>query len=155
MAQSEEEENRVGDGSEEAEVHDSVNAQVQLGQEVIVLRTHVKNAPAGPGEGQSQGEEVLLSSLLDHGVDPEYVRGLEALGYEGLPPDSLIRLRDHGVTPEYVRELKSSGQGRLSVDELIAVRDRGVTPDRIRVFEHIVNEHVRALRNAIAYLWPK
>jgi hypothetical protein len=41
------------------------------------------------------------------------------------------------------------------VDELIAVRDRGVTPDRIRVFEHILNEHVRALRNALAYLWPK
>jgi len=59
------------------------------------------------------------------------------------------------VTPEYLRELKSGGQGRLTVDELIAVRDRGVTSERIRVFEHIVHDHVRALRNALAYLWPK
>jgi hypothetical protein len=96
-----------------------------------------------------------LTSLRNHGVDAEYIRGLNALGYERLSLETLIRLRDHGVTPEYVRELKSSGQGRLTVDELIAVRDRGVTPDRIRVFEHIVHEHVRALRNALAYLWPK
>jgi hypothetical protein len=28
-------------------------------------------------------------------------------------------------------------------------------PDRIRVFAHILNEHVRALRDGLAYLWPK
>ena len=96
-----------------------------------------------------------LISVRDHGVDAEYIRGLNALGYERLSLDSLKRLRDHGVTPEYLRELKSGGQERLTVDELIALRDRGMTPDRLRVFEHILNEHVRALRNALAYLWPK
>ena len=65
------------------------------------------------------------------------------------------RLRDHGVTPQYVRPLKNGGQGRPSVDELIELRDRGVTRDRIRAFGHILDVHVRAMLNGLAYLWPK
>ena len=61
----------------------------------------------------------------DHGVDPEYIRGMAALGYKGVPIDGLIRMRDHGVDPEYVRRLQQRGSGRLSVDELIQRRDRG------------------------------
>ena len=96
-----------------------------------------------------------LTKARDHGVDPEYIRGLKALGYDRLRLDELIRLRDHGVTPQYVRELKDRGQARLTVDELIALRDRGLTPDRIRAFGHIVDVHVRAILNGLAYLWPK
>ena len=136
----------------------------RLGYQKLALDTLVQLRDHGVDPGYVRDLGALgyqklsldeLTSVRDHGIDAEYIRGLNALGYERLLLDSLIRLRDHGVTPEYVRELKSSGQGRLTVDELIAVRDRGVTPDRIRVFEHILNEHVRALRSALAYLWPK
>jgi hypothetical protein len=46
--------------------------------------------------------------------------------------DALIRLRDHGVTPEYVRALKALGYDRLTEDDLVTLRDHGLTPERIK-----------------------
>ena len=58
-------------------------------------------------------------------MDPEYIRGLAALGYKAIALDTLIRMRDHGVDSEYVRRLQQRGSGQLSVEELIRRRDRG------------------------------
>ena len=66
-----------------------------------------------------------LVGARDHGVDPEYTRAMGELGYKGVPLDSLIRMRDHGVDPAYVRRLQQRGVSNLSVDELIRRRDRG------------------------------
>ncbi len=46
----------------------------------------------------------MLLRIRDHGVSPEYVRGMKGLGYS-LAPDELVRARDHGVTVEYVRDI--------------------------------------------------
>ena len=54
--------------------------------------------------------------------------------------EALIRLRDHGVTPEYVQELKALGYDRLAIEDLgDAARpraDAGPHPRRQRPRRH-------------------
>ena len=38
-----------------------------------------------------------LVGARDHGVDPEYVRAMAALGYKGIPLDALIRMRSRRI----------------------------------------------------------
>ena len=40
--------------------------------------------------------------------------------------------RDHGVTPEYVRGLKDLGYSQLSIEELRTLRDHGATPESVK-----------------------
>ena len=47
-----------------------------------------------------------------HGVTPEFVRELNALGYQNPPADKLIALRVHGATPEYIRDMRSKAWSR-------------------------------------------
>ncbi len=72
-----------------------------------------------------------LTAARDHGVSPEYVRDLAALGYPRMSLDELIAARDHGVSPEYVRELQGLGY-RLTLDELTTARDHGISPEYVR-----------------------
>ena len=51
-----------------------------------------------------------------------------AIGSPSLVP--LITLRDHGVTPDYVRGMRDSGYASLTMEELVNARDHGVTPER-------------------------
>jgi hypothetical protein len=75
-----------------------------------------------------------LRNARDHGVDPEFIKGMIDAGYKGLSVQELIRLRDHGVDPAWTRRQndrernRSTGGGRLSVDELVRRRDRGGEP---------------------------
>ena len=56
--------------------------------------------------------------MRNHGVDPDYIRGLAALGYKDLPLETLSRMRDHGVDPDYVRRVQQKGAGHLTVDRV-------------------------------------
>jgi hypothetical protein len=62
----------------------------------------------------------------DHGIGPEYVRDLHALGYRGVALADLVRLRDHGVNPAWLRVVKARNSGTLSIDQLVSLRDHGV-----------------------------
>ena len=48
-----------------------------------------------------------------------------------LSPGDLASLRTHGVTPEFLREIAALGYKRASVSDLVALRIHGVTPDYI------------------------
>ena len=69
--------------------------------------------------------------LRAHGVDPDYVRELAALGYARLPVGSLKRLRSHGIDPDYIRSVQRLGYARPSLDELTSLRAHGIEVDEI------------------------
>ena len=60
-----------------------------------------------------------------HGVSPDYVRDLKALGYDHVPIDKLVEMRIHGVTPDYIREVQQRGFKNVSIDDLIEMRIHG------------------------------
>ena len=84
------------------------------------------------GLGYRFGTIDELIRLRDHGVDPEYVRGMAANGLPKLSADDLVRARDHGVDPEYVRGLAALGYRNLGLDDLVNARDHGVDPEYVR-----------------------
>jgi hypothetical protein len=45
--------------------------------------------------GYRVGALDALIRFRDHGVDPEYVRGMRALGVSDLSADDIVRARDH------------------------------------------------------------
>jgi beta-lactamase regulating signal transducer with metallopeptidase domain len=73
-----------------------------------------------------------LIRLRDAGVTPEYVKAMKAAGYGGIPAAKLIELRNHGVSPEWVKELTDLGYGGLSVQDLIRLRSAGITPELVK-----------------------
>jgi beta-lactamase regulating signal transducer with metallopeptidase domain len=72
-----------------------------------------------------------LTAMRIHGVTPDFVRATRA---EGLTPtiDEMIEFRIHGVTRAFIRELGALGYTGLSSGELVSMRIHGVTPDFIR-----------------------
>ena len=74
-----------------------------------------------------------LASLRRHGVTPEFLAALAALGYKQASVNGLLALKIHGVTPEYISEMTAL-LGKQSFDELVSLRIHGVTPDFVRRF---------------------
>jgi hypothetical protein len=72
-----------------------------------------------------------LVRMIDHGADPEFVRGLNAAGFGSLSVEQLVRTRDHGVDPEYIDAMRKAGI-RLTLTEYVTARDHGVTPQYVR-----------------------
>ena len=81
--------------------------------------------------GYKVGTLEALIKMRDHGVSPDYVKGMNALGQK-LTADQLVNARDHGVTPEFASELAALGYGSMPVEGLVRVRDHGVTPDFVK-----------------------
>ena len=54
---------------------------------------------------------------------------LGRLGYKGLAPDLLIRMRDHGVTASFIRRAQEQGYRNAPPEELIRLRSRGIVRD--------------------------
>jgi hypothetical protein len=59
-----------------------------------------------------------------HGVSPEFVRELQALGYNRVPVEELVSMRIHGVTIDYAKKMKA-GYGGVTVDELVNMKIHG------------------------------
>ena len=59
-----------------------------------------------------------------HDVTPEFIRGLQELGYRDVPADELVSMCIHDVTLDYVRKMKARFQG-VSVDELVSMKIHG------------------------------
>ena len=45
----------------------------------------------------------------DHGVDPEFVSGMDKAGYRKSSFAQLLRARDHGVDPQYAADMRAAG----------------------------------------------
>lgn len=101
-----------------------------------------------------------LIAFKVHGVTPEFVAEIAALGYKRVDPDDLVSLRIHGIDGAYVRktnaqwgrreldeivslkihgvttafadQMKGAGFAKLDVDDLLAMKIHGVTPDFVR-----------------------
>jgi beta-lactamase regulating signal transducer with metallopeptidase domain len=69
-----------------------------------------------------------LASLRTHGVTPEFLREIAALGYKKASVSDLVALRIHGVTPDYISRMTAL-VGRQSLDGLVSLRIHGVTPE--------------------------
>ena len=70
--------------------------------------------------------------LHAHGVNPQTIVELHALGYDDLQADDAIRLNNHGVSPGFVRKLVEAGFDELTVAELIDIHNRGEADSMIR-----------------------
>ena len=84
-----------------------------------------KNMPLSPGD---------LASLQTHGVTPEFLREIAALGYKRASVSDLVALRIHGVTPDYITRMTAL-VGKQSLDELVSARIHGVTPEFVERFQ--------------------
>jgi beta-lactamase regulating signal transducer with metallopeptidase domain len=66
-----------------------------------------------------------------HGVTPEFVSSVRALGYPRVDPDTILSLKIHGVDPADITEMNRLF-GRQPLDEHVAFKIHGVTPDAVR-----------------------
>ncbi|HEY2798045.1 MAG TPA: M56 family metallopeptidase [Thermoanaerobaculia bacterium] len=95
-------------------------------------------APRGGEASPAPAVRGLLSpddlvAFRIHGVTPEFIAEIAALGYARSSPDQLVALRIHGVTPEYAKEMSAIfGYGQVPLDDLVALRIHGVTPESAR-----------------------
>ena len=87
----------------------------------------LKESQAGAGRASPDD----LAALMRHGVTPEFLGSLAALGYKQATVDDLLALRIHGVTPEFISAMNGFF-GKLSPDELVSLKIHGVTPDFVR-----------------------
>ena len=72
-----------------------------------------------------------LIALKIHGVTPDYIREMRAVGIEASSPE-LVSLKIHEVTPEYIRGLTAAGLTDLHVRDYLAAKIQGVTPEFIQ-----------------------
>ncbi len=94
--------------------------------ELRYLRRAIKGNP-------STAEMVRLS---ERGATPEFVRDLVGVGFYGLTPDMLLRLRDTGVNGDYVRTLRAAGL-RLTLEQFMNVRSQGLTAEFVNELKSV------------------
>jgi hypothetical protein len=70
-------------------------------------------------------EPKQLADFGIHGVTPEYINELRALGYSNIPASKLIEMKIFGVTPEYIRKLSEKGYDKIPLDKLLQLRTMG------------------------------
>jgi beta-lactamase regulating signal transducer with metallopeptidase domain len=68
-----------------------------------------------------------LIAFRIHGVTPEYIGEIVALGYTKASPEELVALRIHGVTPEYMAQMTAI-LGKLPLQRYTELRIHGLTP---------------------------
>jgi hypothetical protein len=71
-------------------------------------------------------EPKQLADFGIHGVTPEFINELRALGYSDIPAKKLIEMKIFGVTPDYIRKLQSQGYKDVPVDKMITLRQSGL-----------------------------
>ena len=90
-----------------------------------------------------------LIAFRIHGVTPEFIGEIVALGYTKASPDELVALRIHGVTPEYIAQMTAIF-GKLPLEKYTEFRIHGLTPaaleDLRALFGKIDAEDALALR---------
>lgn len=120
----------------EAEERDGAEADVEEPADPAPVASDQDGDDADETPGRpAAGERVLTAEELiafeNHGVTPEFVKGLAALGYHRADPDTILSLRIHGVTEADVLEMNRLF-GKRSLDDHVAFKIHGVTPDSVR-----------------------
>jgi beta-lactamase regulating signal transducer with metallopeptidase domain len=84
---------------------------------------------------QSAGlKDLKVDEIIElkiHGVTPDYIRELRAVGIEARTPE-LVALKIHQVTPEYIRGLAAAGLTNLRVRDYLAAKVQGITPEFVQ-----------------------
>jgi Zn-dependent protease with chaperone function len=88
---------------------------------------------ATPPEIETDGEVTAdeMHSFRVHGVTPEFIAAVRALGYSGADADDLVALRIHGVTPEAIAEMNRIF-GKRPLEEHVSFKIHGVDPESLR-----------------------
>jgi bla regulator protein blaR1 len=74
-------------------------------------------------------DEII--ALKIHGITPDYIREMRAVGLEANSPE-LVSLKIHQVTPEYVQGLAAAGLNNLHVRDYLAAKIQGITPEFVQ-----------------------
>jgi len=70
--------------------------------------------------------------LRNHGVRPEWVREIYALGFGPYAVRQLIEVRNHGAKTEFFRALKETGFAQADPKEIIEAVDHGLNASALR-----------------------
>ena len=87
------------------------------------------NPPEIDTDDASTAEEMRAFQV--HGVTPEFVQAVRALGYASADADELVSLRIHGVTPEAIAEMNRIF-GKRPLEDHISFRIHGVNAESVR-----------------------
>ncbi len=92
----------------------------------------------GPAEGSPSSPRPLLSpdqliAFRIHGVTPEFIEGIVALGYDAASPDELVAMRVHGVSPDFIAQM-AVVFGKLPLEKYTELRIHGVDAAYVRAF---------------------
>jgi hypothetical protein len=78
-----------------------------------------------------------LSHLQSNGVDMDYVRELQSVGYDNLTAKQLVALRSNAISAEFIRKMKAVGYNDLTTNKLIALKTNGVNDSFIKSFQSL------------------
>jgi bla regulator protein blaR1 len=109
-----------------AELPESVSEPEEPAIVEAAYKSEPPEAPVPPEPPESRTlDDDEIAALRRHGVTPEYVRAIAALGYERADPDDLLSLKIHGVTPKDIADMNAIF-GKLSLDEHVSFKIHGV-----------------------------
>jgi len=81
--------------------------------------------------GETRQPRLSPERLIEfriHGVTPEWVEEVKAMGFSRVTADQLVAMRIHGVTPAFAKAMRAEGLD-AGIDQLIAFRIHGVSPE--------------------------
>jgi len=127
-------ENSAGNGMKPREGEEPA-VQPPVPEEPEVDAPDEPSPPEIRDEASGTGARALTAEELDdfrvHGVTPEYVRSIAALGYERAAPEDIVSLRIHGVTASDIAEMNRLF-GKQPLEDHASFKIHGVTPDAVR-----------------------
>jgi hypothetical protein len=80
-------------------------------------------------EYRRMGYDLEPRKLADfgiHGVTPQYIEELRALGYKDISAKDLIEMRIFGVTPDYIRKMEKAGYKGVPIEKMLKLRQSGL-----------------------------